>query len=54
MCILAWYTDPNDIENKNILKYPCPIGIPHHIVITLELIIILDDLEYRIWKICLY
>ena len=25
--ILAWYIDPNDFLNENILKYPCPTGI---------------------------
>ena len=25
--ILAWYMDPNGIENKNIVKYPYPSGI---------------------------
>ena len=24
MQMLALYVDPNAIENKNILKYPCP------------------------------
>ena len=25
--VLAWYIDQNGIGNKNIVKYPCPIGI---------------------------
>ena len=27
MKVLTWYIDPNDIENKNIVKFPYPIAI---------------------------
>jgi hypothetical protein len=27
MKVLAWYTNPNGIENINIVKYLCPNGI---------------------------
>jgi hypothetical protein len=25
--VLAWYIDPNGIENQNIVEYPYPTGI---------------------------
>jgi hypothetical protein len=27
MKVLAWYIDPNGIENKNTVNYPYPTGI---------------------------
>ena len=34
--ILAWYIDPNGIENKNILTYPYPTGMNNDVILIID------------------
>jgi hypothetical protein len=35
MKVLAWFIDMNGIENKNTVKYPCPIGVQKREILTI-------------------